>query len=356
MLDRHVADRLAAFMDAETTPAESVRVRAHLESCAACQDARDRYQHASEVLQRLPRAVAPPDLWTRIERVLITRPASVTTVHGRWVPRLRAWVQLQPAYAAAVIIFAATLTLLFWQATRRESASSVTRLDLSAGELAVRVGEWVETNASSNAVLKIGTIGTVEVAPNTRMQVLAAQPDEHRLNLARGTISAQIIAPPRLFFVNTPSSTVVDLGCAYTMTVDEAGVGLLRVTGGWASLEWGGRESLVPAGASCPTRPNVGPGTPAFDDASEPLKESLRAFDFENGGGDALATVLKEARLRDTLTLWHLLSRVNPEDRASVFDRMLSFGPLPKGVSRDDVLALDAETLTRWREELAWTW
>jgi hypothetical protein len=56
------------------------------------------------------------------------------------------------------------------------------------------------------------------------------------------------------------------------------------------------------------------------------------------------------------LTLWHLLSRVEGPDRARIFDRMVALTPLPAGVSREKALALDRETLTRWREELAWGW
>ena len=139
-------------------------------------------------------------------------------------------------------------------------------------------------------------------------------------------------------------------------TVDQAGLGTLRVSSGWASLEWGGRESLVPAGASCPTRPEVGPGTPAFDDATEALRRALVAFDFAGGGNGAVDTVLAEARDRDTLTLWHLLSRVDGSARRRVFDRLIELTPLPAGVERDKALALDEQTLKLWREELAWTW
>ena len=188
------------------------------------------------------------------------------------------------------------------------------------------------------------------------MQLGSVQPEQYRLALARGTISARIAAPPRLFFVETPASTVVDLGCAYTVRVDDEGAGLLRVTEGWASLEWNGREALVPAGASCRTRPNVGPGTPSFEDAPAALQQALAAFDFAGGGSDALNIVLSEARLRDTLTLWHLLSRVDAADRPRVFDRIAGLTPLPSTLSREKALQLDARTLTSLREELAWKW
>jgi hypothetical protein len=174
--------------------------------------------------------------------------------------------------------------------------------------------------------------------------------------LERGTISARINAPPRLFIVDTPASAVVDLGCAYTVTVSDEGAGELRMTEGWAALEWKGRESLVPAGAVCRTRPDVGPGTPYFDDAPEALRRAVDAFDFAGGGAAAVEIILREARVRDALTLWHLMSRVEPGQRAQVYERIAALVPTPPGVSRERVLALDSVALTAWREELAWKW
>jgi hypothetical protein len=220
----------------------------------------------------------------------------------------------------------------------------------------IAVGEWLQTDASSRAKIVVGEIGTVEVEPNSRIRLIVAKPNEHRLALARGEISAVVSAPPRLFFVDTPASTAVDLGCAYKMKTDESGSGLLRVTAGWVALESKGRESLVPAGASCRMKSGAGPGTPYFSDASDALQQALAAFDFESGGSEALRVVRGESRVRDTLTLWHLLSRVDPDERQRVFDRMVELTPLPDGVSREKVLDLDKDTLQRWRQELAWKW
>ena len=297
----------------------------------------------AELVQRgLPLVEAPDSIWASIERGMGTpRVVSAPRVVPRW------------ALAMAATLVLAASSFVWWQANRVQPWE-VVRLDTGGGR--IKIGDYLETDNRSRAAIKIGEIGTVELEPNTRLALLFAGPHEHRLTLARGMISAEIVAPPRVFFVETPASTVVDLGCAYTMQVDETGVGMLRVTSGWASLEWDKRESLVPAGASCPTRPELGPGTPAFDDATERLRQALYAFDFENGGTGAVEVVLSEARDRDTLTLWHLLSRVDGDLRARVFDRMVALTPLPAGVARDRALALDAATLKLWREELAWTW
>ncbi len=130
--------------------------------------------------------------------------------------------------------------------------------------------------------------------------------------------------------------------------MDESGSGLLRVTRGWVQFEWKGRESLVPAGALCRIRPAGGPDVPYFEDAAPEFAESV-----ERG---ALDPILGAARVRDTLTLWHLLARVAPGDRARVYDRIAALVPLPPGISKDRALALDPETLNRLKEELAWKW
>ena len=269
------------------------------------------------------------------------------------------------AAAFSLVIGAAFL----WYSTRPQPPSwEVVRLDGSpsvgskrvAETGRIAVGEWLQTDASSRASITIGEtgtseIGTVEVEPNSRIRLIVAKPNEHRLALARGEISAVVSAPPRLFFVDTPASTAVD-SAGYKLKTDESGSGLLRVTVGWVALEAHGRDSLVPAGANCRTKSGDGPGTPYFSDASEALQQALAAFDFEKGGSESLRVVRAESRVRDTLTLWHLLSRVDPDERVCIFDRMTELTPLPDGVSREKVLDLDRDPLQHWRQELAWKW
>ena len=185
-------------------------------------------------------------------------------------------------------------------------------------------GHWLETGAAGRVNIDVGDIGRVEIEPDSRVGLVRARPGEHRLRLARGTLSALIWAPPGQFFVETPSSTAVDLGCAYTLSIDDEGVGVVRVSTGWVGFEWRGRESFIPAGAVCLTRPGLGPGTPHFEGTSDAFRTAIDTIDSIRGTPEirrvALDRVLAEAAARDVLlTLWHLLSRVEPgEDRARV--------------------------------------
>src|SRR5438309_1764079 len=193
-------------------------------------------------------------------------------------------------------------------------------------------GIGLETDSQSRTNIQLDEIGTVEVEPGTRLRVVRMS-ELKRLALERGTIHASIWAPPGQFVVDTPSAVAVDLGCAYTLHVDDSGDGLLRTTMGWVGFKLNGHESFIPAGAICQTRPKIGPGTPYFESASESFRNALSRFDFESQTpaerNALLGILLVDARKDDALTLWHLLSRVSDADRAGVYDRLAALAPPP---------------------------
>ncbi|HLY18645.1 MAG TPA: zf-HC2 domain-containing protein [Bryobacteraceae bacterium] len=339
MFTRHVSDQLAAHVDGQLDTLEARRVESHLAQCQHCRAEHEQIRFGMMCLEHLPTAEAPAAIWVSIAE----------SIPERWLSRPHPFQLWRPAFAALAAIVA--VSAAYWLFSRRPE----TRWEVIErhGVARIGAGEWIETDSSSSATIKVGQIGSVELAPNTRLRVVTERPGEHRVMLARGAIHANISAPPRLFFVDTASGTAVDLGCEYTLRTDQAGAGLLQVTRGWVSFQWKGLESLVPAGASCRTYAQGGPGVPCFDDAPEPLKMALESFATNSA---ALDTILVESRVRDTLTLWHLLWRADLPNRGRIYERMAALTAVPEGVSREEVLKLDRGTLTRWKDELAWTW
>jgi len=188
------------------------------------------------------------------------------------------------------------------------------------------VGEWLEIGEGSHALLDLAGLGEVRVGPDSRVRVTSFRDDEKRLELARGALHAVVSAPPRLFLVDVPSATAVDLGCEYELVVDEHGAGTLRVELGEVALEGHGRSSLVRAGSIAETRPGHGPGTPYRDGAPPALIAALRSFDFEHGGRAALDGILAASGAGDQATLEHLLDRTSGSDRRRVADRLAAVG------------------------------
>lgn len=277
---------------------------------------------------------------------------------------VRRW-RIAPFAIAAVLTLAAGVTWMMFQSVDTNGTWNVVAMMGTptidsvplVGEGRLAVGDWLETDNNAQVRVEVADIGDVTVHPNSRLRLLVSEADKkHGLQLARGSIEAFIFAPPRLFFVETASAVAVDLGCQYLLQVDEQGTGRLEVLSGWVSFEHDAIDSIVPRGGVCQTRAGIGPGTPYFNDTSDKFVQALVEFDFEDGGEDAMNVVLTQARPRDTLTLWHLLSRVDGAQRGQVFDRMTLFSPPPDEVTRDGVLGLDEQMLEDWWDALKGTW
>ncbi len=315
------------------------------------------FRELLERAARLPKNIEPGrDLWPGIEtRIAGKRPGKGE--RGReWVP----WVLIPLAAAAilAVVLLGrrGTVPRGAWEVMRVAGLPLVGSSPLEATGV-IRVGEWLETDDSSRAVILVGDIGHVEVKPDTRIRLVRALRSDHRLALERGEIYAKVDAPPRLFFVDTPAGTAVDLGCAYTLAVDSSGNGTIHVTGGYVEFAWGGRRSIVPLGFRADTRRAFGPGTPYAEDAPQALRQALAALDFSSGGPAAVRGALAAARSEDAVSLWHLLARVDPPLRRAVYDRLASLVPPPAGVTPEGALRLDRTTLeTYWNtiRRIAW--
>jgi len=314
-------------------------------------------------------------LETTLGRLRHTRPAppfpEITGMRPQ-PARPRFWqTRWFPRFAVAAGVLVAGTVALFLLYSRPESKSQagweVTRVSgeprvgshtlgekTTTGKLAL--GQMLETDGQSQANIRVEEVGEIVVDPDTRLRLNGS--GVRRLSLERGTIHASIWAPAGEFVIDTPSAVAVDLGCAYTLHVDDAGNGLLHTTLGWVGFKLADHESFIPAGAACPTRRNTGPGIPYFEDSSEDFRAALSRLDAANSTAEekeaALRVVLAQSRKRDAFSLWHLLSRVSGPDRDLVYDRLAHLVPVPAGVTREGILRLDQNMLDLWWNELGY--
>jgi hypothetical protein len=286
-------------------------------------------------LDELPRSIDPPeDLWPGVRARLTPHRAA------DW------WKRPSTLRLAAGLVLVAVAA--GWLVLDRRAGG--------AWRLAGRTfaaGESLHTGHEQRALLRVGTIGQVDVGPDSRVRLLDARSTRHRLALDAGTIAVQVKAPPQVFIVETPSGTVVDQGCAYTLEVDSTRTAFLHVTLGWVTFEQGRRESLVPAGFSVRAVTALGVGTPLAEDAPAALATAVLRFDA--GHAEVLDSILALVRTKDAVTLWHLLARTEGADRERVYTRLATLAPPPPSVSRDAALRLDRLALRLWWLELPGT-
>lgn len=379
MTEKHYKEKLSAFLNHELPDAERQRVGEHLFDCANCRREHDRIKLGVELAKNLSGADAPKRVWNKIE-------AEIKGNSSPHISRFPLFSLKNAAFAGILIIM--TLSVLTsiiylnlfqaksdeisksepengrqnqpseykfsaWQVENLSGEPSL--INSSKNEL-LEIGGILETDEKSSAKIEVADIGQVEIAPNSLVKLVNSSATEHRLALEYGALEAKIFAPPRLFVVDTPTAAAVDLGCAYKLEVDKAGNSKLHVTSGYVALERDGRESIVPAGAFCLTRRGKGIGTPYLESASDYFQKALYKFDFENGRDNSLKKILAAARKGDTLTLWHLLSRVSGDEREKVLDKIISFKPLPEIVTREGILRLEKEMLDELRYEVEGFW
>lgn len=359
----HRTHQIDDYFDGALSNGDRTAIDNHLRLCKACRTEFDRMKHLREQISVLPRSIKPErDLWPDVKKRITTRTVPPLSSESRREPLrlprtgLSRSLRTVAAIAATLAITAVGVWWYLqdpetgWNLAVREGTAWLGSRMIS-GETRISVGETLRTGNASTALIEVGLIGHVDVEANTIIRLVRASLTDHRFALEKGTIAARISAPPRLFFVETPSALAVDLGCAYTLSVDDSGKGLLRVSSGWVALEYDGRSSVVPAGAECRTRPGFGPGTPYQSDASARLIEGLERLDF-GGATDALAVVLAEARNMDSITLWHLFLRSRGTDRERIYDRLASLVKPPPGVTREGMLAGDRKMTERWQDHL----
>ncbi len=336
--------RLSPYLDGELDQVAAAPLERHLAGCDTCRTQIENMLFAARLVADLPApepSMAPRWLRPEGEAQPLGRPRKFALVFAS--------VAVSLALAAVAVWYFNRGAGDSWEVARL-SGKPVIGANPIARTARLHTGEWLETDARSRALIQVGLLGQVEIDPRSRVRLVKTGANEHRLALSRGRLYASIVAPPRLFQVETPSAVAIDLGCAYTLDVDEAGGSLLRVTSGWVALARNGRESFVPAGAAARAEPDGRLGTPYFEDASEGFQQALARFDFGGGKANALGTALAEARARDALTLWHLLQRVDGDERERTYERLVALLPAAKTFSKADTLRLDPATLRQWKE------
>ncbi len=216
------------------------------------------------------------------------------------------------------------------------------------------IGQWLETASDAIATVHVSTIGTLTVFGDTKLRVVETSDRAQRVELAAGKIAARVTAPPRLFIVDTPAATAVDLGCAYELSVDDRGTTRLTVTSGAVSLEGRDGTAWVPRGTSVTARQGRGAGLPIATDARPEIRAAVERFD--SGDTSAVRAILEAATAADMVTLWHLISRTALPDRADVVHLLETFVTRPFDHDTDAMIAAQPDALEAWREEVAWEW
>lgn len=352
-------------------------IKLHLIDCIVCSNEYEKLKSLIDSACSLPENMIPPtDLWQGIEKRTANtgkkniRKQKVIHFHPgdqdrkssvNIIAKGNRNKYLIAAGLAAIIIIGLFLSYLyqnqssvsFWE-VENLTGSPETGEDKFGKHGLLKAGEWLETDSTSWAVLKVGSIGEVEVEPFSKLQLVKNEQLEYRMQLEKGKIHAKIWAPPGMFFVETPAATAIDLGCSYSLSVQSDSSSLLKVTSGWVALKSGKREVLLPKGSMCRSDIRYGPGTPYFEDANNIFIDALSKYDLKTDTSGILDTVIFYARKKDVISLWHLIPVSNPEQREKLYRRIDEMIFIPESIDPGKIINADKEELNELWDNLGY--
>lgn len=254
---------------------------------------------------------------------------------------------------AAALVLAVGGGAVGYSRMNEPSFDVVSTINMVARNSRLRAGSWLETGATETAKVRVANIGELTLSPDSRLRLINSGKTEHRMELTHGSLHARVIAPPRLFVVETPSAVAVDLGCAYTLEVLADKSTRLAVTSGQVELQGHNRKSIVPFGAEARSVPGAGPGLPVSLNASPSFRAALQRFGDQPAENGQLEALIAQAEAADAVTLFNLLPLIDASRRPLVLASLARFVAVPQTLTPESAGDLDsAPMLALWEKTL----
>lgn len=344
-------------------------IRVHISFCHSCKtkldelktasrSSREKFAHEGDVWEGVT-DLNEYDSDLKLPDILFSRfrgkedPVYKLKLHNRflrskWIALGLPLVSIILGVIVALMYFSKTPTT-FWQIETLKGNPIAGNQQLNNGGVLPN-GVWLKTDATSEAVLKSGVIGDIDIAPESEIKLVGTSNNEYKLYLKSGKISARTWSPPDFFKIEIPSVEIIDLGCAFTIEAGKDNSSKLYVSSGWVALKSGKEKFIVPAGMICETNANGQTDIPYFVNTSSVFKDELVQYD--SGRSDVLEKLLLNAKYSDKVSLWYLLKSVDPDEKKMIYDKLAEFVTPPENVNYIGIMNGDNAMFLSWWEKL----
>lgn len=206
----------------------------------------------------------------------------------------------------------------------------------------------ISTDPNSTVAFIIPEVGRILIDNSSTIKRSSSG---FEISLESGQIKKYEDNAAEFLTVLTPLAKIKELykGSAFKLKVSERDQTNLSVESGWVIVEVKEFESYVPKNYSCV----ISKGRYVIPFPSTSTPELISLLEGFSGVNDpSIGTILSLSTPKEALSLWHLLQLVSNENRFILFDRLNELIPVPNGVTKEGIQALNKEMLLKWRQEI----
>ena len=234
-----------------------------------------------------------------------------------------------------------------WEIMQFSGQPMLNNNKLSEGDR-FKPNDVITTDENSSVALLVPDIGRVLIDVSSTIKRIES---DFTVDLQQGQLKKFEGNAIDFFVVQTPLAKIKELykGSSYKIRIGDREETEVSVESGWVIVEVKEFESYIPKNHDC----LISRGRYAIpypSSANPELVSLLQAFSGEND--PSIGTILSLATQREALSLWHLLQLVSSENRFIVFDRLNEYIPVPSGVTKAGIQALNKDMLKKWRQEI----
>jgi DNA-directed RNA polymerase specialized sigma24 family protein len=252
---------------------------------------------------------------------------------------------------AILVVYLLTLGGTSWKVmpvsgvSKIEDGTLFTSSNISAGEI-------LETAEESHANIIIDDIGKLEIGSQTKITCLT---EENSAKLSKGKLTADLSDAKEFFRLEIPSAIISDLylGTYYKVEVNEWKNSNITVQEGWLVITSKETETILPANYGIEVQEVKGCGIPYHSSASEEFIDLLNQYIFRSRE-TVISKIVETAGLKDAISLWNIFSRVKPEFRKIVYNKLNELAPHPEAVDKESLMKLEKESMQKWLDEIEW--
>lgn len=380
------------YFDEKLSLEVNTEIQVHLSECEECSQYLFSLQDLMKEVDKLPRSIKPSvDFWHEIfstisqikeenikqKEELDEKEAKTSTIEikeeeQKRKQRIKAekileWEKRKalffnsfktPLYRNIFIAIGLILFLVLVYSTFFSSGSAweVKKYFVSSNESesfnALKEGEILETDEYSRYEIVVPDVGSIYLGPSTKIE----RTKSFTIRLLQGTVSKPKSDSKKSLIFEVIGADIKDylLGSSFRVSLLNPTIAELEVNDGWSSVTKNEQETLILPNHICKITSELGVGLPYNKESSETFVKTIEQFCFiKPGDEEVLINLLTKAEIKNGVTLWNLIKRVERKQRDMVIYTILGLlGNSPEGVTPDGLKVLNPEMLSKLLEEI----